>query len=401
MNHIQKIGDQPTQEGDYTDPKTTPTRTRTPSVIIVRFALIVLALGGSLGFIEETTAKTVRAAGALVYTVDPNTAAGGVFARSDPHTNDTQRIVGYGVYPNQQVLLLCGVTDGDPVGQYQNKTWHFVTDISNPGEGNFWLSDHYVLSPNVANQLAPGESTCPNENSNPLQATGSLPCTPILVIGARGSGDAYQKGTNGLWGFNGPLSPLVHGLMQYYGSSNVTPYGLPYPADPVDIPQHLDNVIFSTGYQLSVQYGIEDLITTVTTQAQACPSQMIDLIGYSQGADVVNSTIPLLSQQVRDHINGVVTFGDPQFGGRNAEDRGSYNPADNGLEASVYGPRPELPADILTKSRSYCDGTDYVCNVSPKSLLAEGKGHGTYATTHVPEAEQFLESLPIVFTGSY
>lgn len=363
-------------------------------------SLALLLLGGiCLSVIQGT--HTAHADTSLVYSVDANTAAGGVFARTDPHSNDTPRIAGYGVYPGDQVQLLCGVTDGDAIGTYNNTTWHFVENLNNTGEGDFWTSDHYLDTPNPPSQLTPGESPCPNESSNPLQSTSNLSCTPILVIGARGSGNNYQD-ANGLWGLDSTLSPLVHGLMQHYGNGNVTPYGLPYPADPVDIPQHLDNVVFSTGYELSVQYGTEALIATVTTQAQACPSQMIDLVGYSQGADVVNSAIPLLPQQVRDHINGVVTFGDPQFGGRNAEDSGSYNPADNGVKATLsYGPRSELPADMLTKSRSYCDDTDYICNVSPKSLFTGGKGHLAYATTHVSEAEQFLESLPTVFAGSY
>lgn len=368
---------------------------RGKTVASVCLAIIVfsIAIGAML-----TTQAAHAAATTLKYKVDSSNAAGGVYARYAPHTNSTKRIYGYGVWPNETVQLLCGVTDGDPVGPYTNHTWHFVTDLSNLGEGNFWLSDHYVDSPNVANHLAPGESTCKNESSNPLQPATHLPCTPILVIGARGSGEPYAKDAYGLWGFDGPLSPLANGLIKHYGKGNVTAYGLPYPADPIDF-HHIDNAIFSNGYQLSVKYGVEDLTATVTTQVQACPFQLIDLVGYSQGADVINSTIPLLSRQVRDHINGVVTFGDPQFNAKNAEDRGSYDHSINGIKALRYGPRHELPGDMLHKARSYCDDTDYICNPSAKSIHA--KGHFAYATTHVPEAMQFLASLTIVSTGSF
>lgn len=363
-------------------------------------SLALLLLVGMFFTVHPT--HTARADTALVYPVDAQTAAGGVYARTDPHANDTSRIDGYGAYPGDQVQLLCGVTDGDGVGQYNNTTWHFVEDLNNTGEGDFWIADHYLDTPNPPSQLTLGESLCPNEGSNPLQQAGSLPCTPILVIGARGSGNPYQQDATGLWGFDSPLSQLANGLLSYYGKNNVTAYGLPYPADPIGVLQHLDNVVFSGGYDLSVKYGVEDLTATVMTQAQACPLQLIDLVGYSQGANVVNTTIPQLPQSVRGHINGVVTFGDPQFGGQNAEDSGSYNPADNGIKATLSsGPRSELPADILTKARSYCDDTDYICNVSPKSLSAGNSGHFAYAQTHVPEAEQFLESLTIVNTGNF
>jgi len=150
--------------------------------IFVRICLAMLALGGvGLGTFLET--QVVHAdSGSNTYTVDPNTAAGGVYARSTPHINDTQRINGFGVYPNQIVELLCGVTDGDPVGPYNNTTWHFVTDLSNPGEGNFWVSDHYLDTPNQPGQLTPGENTCADESTNPMATPATQPATVTAVF---------------------------------------------------------------------------------------------------------------------------------------------------------------------------------------------------------------------------
>lgn len=136
------------------------------SQAVVCLALFILVLGG-LGALHG--APLAHADTSLIYTVDATTAVGGVYARYAPHTSATNRTIGYGVYPGQTVQLLCGVTDGDPVGPYNNHTWHFVGDLSNPGEGNFWLNDHYIVSPNVANQLAPRESKCKNESSNPME----------------------------------------------------------------------------------------------------------------------------------------------------------------------------------------------------------------------------------------
>src|SRR5437667_12857008 len=113
--------------------------------------VFLVLLGAGFGVSQGT--RPAYASANLIYTVNKTTAAGGVFARYGPHTNATNRIIGYGTYPNQQVKLLCGVTDGDQVGPYQNSSWHFVTDLDNPGEGNFWVSDHYLDTPS-RNQLA-------------------------------------------------------------------------------------------------------------------------------------------------------------------------------------------------------------------------------------------------------
>jgi uncharacterized protein DUF2599 len=131
-------------------------------------ALTVLIVGGALVAHEVSTTQTAHAAGYPEYTVDNTTAAGGVYARFTPHTDDTSQTPEYGVYPGDTMELLCGVTDGSPVGPYSNQAWHFVRDLDNPGEGPFWLNDHYIDSPNTVGQLAPGESVCPNENPDPL-----------------------------------------------------------------------------------------------------------------------------------------------------------------------------------------------------------------------------------------
>ena len=139
--------------------------------------LVALALTGAVAVMHAPNAGPARADSYPEYTVDATTAAGGVYARFGPHTDDTNRTAGYGVYPGDLVELFCGVIDGSPVGQYSNQTWHFIADLSRPSEGTFWLNDHYVDSPNSAGQLTPGETTCSNESSNPL-----APTTPYAAV---------------------------------------------------------------------------------------------------------------------------------------------------------------------------------------------------------------------------
>src|SRR5260370_351083 len=127
--------------------------------------------------VAATEAPPANAGTTIEYSVS-DSAAGGVYARYAPHTADTHRIAGDGVYPGDTVRLACGVTDGDPVVPYHNTTWHFVKDLNRPGEGKFWLNDHYVKSPNAASHLAPGEPTCRNESSNPLAQPATAPSNP-------------------------------------------------------------------------------------------------------------------------------------------------------------------------------------------------------------------------------
>jgi hypothetical protein len=84
----------------------------------------------------------------------------GVYARNSPHTNDTERKDGLGAYDGDRVQEICGVTNGDPVGERNNHTWHKVKDLDRPNEGIFWISDHWLNTPNSRNELTPGEGDC-------------------------------------------------------------------------------------------------------------------------------------------------------------------------------------------------------------------------------------------------
>ena len=134
---------------------------------VLRTMMAFIALVGALGETAGAAPASARAAGSLDFTVT-DAASGGIYARFEPHTADKIVANGYGVYPNDQVRLLCGVTDGDPYGPYNNPTWHFIEDLSRPGEGAFWVNDHLLNTPISAGQLASGESRCPAETGNPL-----------------------------------------------------------------------------------------------------------------------------------------------------------------------------------------------------------------------------------------
>lgn len=154
------------------------------SKIVVRVALVILVFSTTAFSILQGT-RTAHADNSQVYTVDEKTAVGGVYARWDPHTADTHSVSGYGAYPGDTVTLLCGVTDGDPVGPVNNTNWHFVIDNNNTAEGGFWINDHYLDTPSPYNpgQLAPGEAQCPNESTDPLYTPEDVqPNSPSAVF---------------------------------------------------------------------------------------------------------------------------------------------------------------------------------------------------------------------------
>lgn len=373
-----------------------------------RTALTVLVLGGALLAHDVSSAPPAHAAAALEYTVDVSAAVGGVFARSGPHADDTTRTVGYGAYPGETVQLLCGVTDGDPTGQFNNTRWHFVIDLNNRGEGPFWIADHYLDTPNPPDQLPAGEPLCPNESSDPLQAAGAsssgqssvtpLPCTPFLLIAARGSGNAlpgapYAPDNNSAntIGFTPTLAPIADSLTAYYGTSGITNYSLPYQAAPALA--LIDGAYGGNeSYWQSVTQGEAMLETLLQRQEQACPSQRIFLAGYSQGAEVVGNAISD-DPAVDASIAGVVLFGDPRFNPASQTARGDFAPGRPG----VLGARPEYPSTIVSLVRSYCSSGDAICSYALPDVPALGAGSSAHYhypdTMDVTDAAGFLEFL--------
>jgi cutinase len=58
--------------------------------------------------------------------------------------------------------------------------------------------------------------------------------------------------------------------------------------------------------------GARDVAERLASQEKACPNQVFALVGYSQGASVMNSAakrIPATTQ--KDKIKALVMFGDP------------------------------------------------------------------------------------------
>lgn len=102
----------------------------------------------------------------------------------------------------------------------------------------------------------------------------AAPCSDIDVPVARGTG---EPGTLGLI----VGDPVFSAVQNRLRPRSVSGYRVDYPAD--------------LGEPASVQRGNTDLVNHVRSQAAACPSQRFVLVGYSQGANVVDNSIGISS----------------------------------------------------------------------------------------------------------
>jgi hypothetical protein len=96
-----------------------------------------------------------------------------------------------------------------------------------------------------------------------------------------------------------------------------------------------------------------------------CPTLPITLIGYSQGALVVNRALVSLAANddpALGQIAAVELIADPQRLGSSTYDRGDASPDLNGLTVSFHQlPADPLPASVAPAAASWCHAGDIVC----------------------------------------
>ncbi|HEY3751864.1 MAG TPA: cutinase family protein [Pseudonocardiaceae bacterium] len=105
-------------------------------------------------------------------------------------------------------------------------------------------------------------------------AASAATCSNIDVVVARGT---FEPGTLGII----VGDPVFSALQTAIPGQTLSSYPVNYPAN--------------LGEPASVQAGNTDLVNHVTSQAAACPGQRFILVGYSQGANVVDNSIGISS----------------------------------------------------------------------------------------------------------
>ncbi|KAF7373153.1 Cutinase [Mycena sanguinolenta] len=134
-----------------------------------------------------------------------------------------------------------------------------------------------------------------SENKRGLSEVGSNACTDIIVIFARGTGEAAPIGD-----IVGPqLQASLEKSLTSLGKS-LTFAGVDYPADLVG---YLEGGSM-TGSETMAQDA--SLLFTSSFRLASIVS-----VGYSQGAQLVHNSAKLLPPEISGRIKAVVTFGDP------------------------------------------------------------------------------------------
>ncbi|PLB36636.1 acetylxylan esterase precursor [Aspergillus candidus] len=144
----------------------------------------------------------------------------------------------------------------------------------------------------------------------------------------------------------------------------------------------------------SAQTGVRAVTHQVTSFVNRCPDTQIVLVGYSQGAEIIDdamcggpdptvnisSTEPPLSSEIGSHVKAIVWMGNP---------RHTIGAPFNLGTASASGTRPRsenlscLPyTDII---QSYCDQGDRVCTDGDSWEV-----HGSYAAKYTYNALEFV-----------
>ncbi|MGW3103337.1 cutinase family protein [Streptomyces sp. NPDC001100] len=134
-------------------------------------------------------------------------------------------------------------------------------------------------------------------------AASAATCADLDVVAARGT---FEPGTLGLI----VGGPVFSALQQKITGKTLSSYAVNYPAD-----------LSLT----SAATGNADVVNHVTAQAAACPNQRFILVGYSQGANVVDNSMGISSDgavvgspivatipaAVEPKVAAVLLFGNP------------------------------------------------------------------------------------------
>jgi len=177
----------------------------------------------------------------------------------------------------------------------------------------------------------------------------------------------------------------------YSGSrTSIVGVGIRYPAIKVN---PIDPAYFLR-YDASVADGVDKLQTELKDAAAVCPAEQFVVVGYSQGAQVVNAALAGLSPEIVGRVRAKILFGDPLYNHLNVgenEGRGPTPPGSDGVLGFRYPLSPRDPADVVSRSRSYCFVIDPICQGgTPLELI---QGHLGYRYWATQRAADFVTSI--------
>jgi hypothetical protein len=243
----------------------------------------------------------------------------------------------------------------------------------------------------------PGQALAATAKPAASHSPSSEPCARVQILGARGSGQAYDP-SGPFKGFGPQVYKAITLIEAQLSAKHVT-YALDantYPAlstsilnppwyDFVDWPDYEKNHLDK--FLAGIATGVHQAVQTAEIDQAVCPSNTrIIMVGYSQGAMVVHQAELQLKTKDRAAFNdiiGTVLIADGNRHGNTKGKEFGSSPADgSGIETWFantlnHGTAfPDIPLPATTAN--ICNNNDLVCDTSLWAL----KNFGTSAKVH-------------------
>ncbi len=194
------------------------------------------------------------------------------------------------------------------------------------------------------------------------------PCSDVLVIGARGSGQPA--------GYGEQVGPVVDAAVEALSSTGRSVEAIPLDYPALSLADSFGFALFNGEYEASVQAGARAVRDQMQASAGECPSTEFVLIGYSQGAQAIKAA--LVDTQPSLRITAVVLLADPT---RDHEQPGVLRLGDPTVERpGAFGAVP-LPDHVRAVSIDVCAPGDGVCERGRDGLIAHSRGYDDVEAT--------------------
>jgi cutinase len=241
----------------------------------------------------------------------------------------------------------------------------------------------------------------PTDVTASTSADTGIPCTDVLFLGARGSGQTSGgNASDGGSGMGAQVYSAYQRLVSDLPGRSVTGVSVDYPATSAE-----SLILDQAGYFSGLERGVRGVKGTLRRQVKACPDQRIVLAGFSQGGMVMHRALQDLaarkdatSRNVMRHIDSVLLLADGDRLPRdNTTDSGSAGPS-RGISYSlesrsgVRGTR--LPARFAPRVFSVCESADVVCDYH--SLLQSNSSGVDGITIHATS----YSGTPVVLSAA-
>ncbi len=216
-------------------------------------------------------------------------------------------------------------------------------------------------------------------------------CAPVLVLGARGSGEpSAGTAADGGSGLGRQTYAAALTLKHRLAGVDVVVEAVPYPAASMTVLAADPGTYFA-----GLENGVAWTRARIGESVARCPDQRVVLIGYSQGAMVMHRAIQDLvaagDTAALSRLDGAVLLADGDRAARDGVRR--WGTAKHGVGLArqlpaLSGARSTpIPRDVAQRVHSVCDRGDSVCDATGAS--GPSAGGGDVHTTH------YLGSKPV------